>query len=292
MNQDLLGVLMGLDDTPQSRDIYIRSPFGYPGNKQASLQHILPRLPLREKYIEVFGGSGSVLAARDISPFEVFNDRFAGVVAFYRCIADYKKMNALAERLELFLHAREEFIWCRNTWKNCEDDVERAARWYYMHQMSFGNQGRSFGRALKGKEQRIKRITENIPNFHHFHMRFKKVLIENLDWRQCFNDFDDKNSVFFCDPTYLDTNPHIYELELSRADHIELLNRIFACQGFVAITHYDHPLYAERQWDAVYKWNVNCSMLGLAFTEENHLKGHEHLQRSDATEVLWIKEAK
>lgn len=292
MSQDLLSALMSLDDSAQSREYYVREPFGYPGNKHASLKYILPRLPYRTKYIEPFGGTGAVLAARDPSPMEVFNDRHAGVTAFYRCIRDQKLCDALADRLRFFLHGREEFIWCKSTWKNCEDDVERASRWYYMHQMSFANQGRHYGRSLKNPERRMRRVLENIPNFQHFHDRYLYVSIENQDWRQCLKDYDSPDTVFYLDPTYLDTTAATYEHELSRFDHVEMLDRVFHLNGFVAMSHYAHPLYMKQKWDASYSWEVDCTMLGLTFKEENNLKGHEHLQRQKATEVLFIKEAK
>jgi DNA adenine methylase len=292
VSEDLLAMLYSLDDTPQSRETYVRMPFGYPGNKAESAKYILPRLPYRKKYVEPFGGTGAILALRNPSPMEVFNDRHAGVVAFYRCLREQAKCDALADRLRLFLHSREEFIWCKETWKNCEDDVERAARWYYMHQMSFANQGRHYGRSLKNPERRIRRVLENIPNFQWFHDRFLYVSIENQDWRQCLEDFDSQDTVYYMDPTYLNTNASIYEHELSRADHKEMLDRVFKLHGFVAMSHYDHELYRSYPWDARYTWKVNVTMLALTFQEENKLKGHEHLQRTEALEVLWIKEAK
>jgi DNA adenine methylase len=292
VSADLLALFNSLDDTAQTRERYVRMPFGYPGNKADSCKYILPRLPYRKKYIEPFGGSGAVLAYRNPSPMEVFNDRFAGVVAFYRCIRDQDKCNALGERLKFFLHSREEFIWCKETWKNCEDDVERGARWYYMHQMSFANQGRHFGRSLKNPERRIRRVLENVPNFQWFHDRFLHVNIENQDWRQCLKDFDSPDAVFYMDPTYLNATDSIYEHELKKEEHKEMLDRVFHMEGFVAMSHYDHELYRKYAWSDTHSWEVNVSMLGLTFQEENNLKGHEHLQRQKATEVLWIKEAK
>ena len=98
------------------RETYIRAPFGYPGGKSRSVKKILPLLPYRKAYIEAFGGAASILLARDKSKLEVYNDRFGGVVAFYRCIRDKEKMNKLIERLKIVPgHSREEFIWCKET---------------------------------------------------------------------------------------------------------------------------------------------------------------------------------
>lgn len=110
MSDDLFDMLDGLSThvEPESRDQEIlRPPFSYPGSKSRSIDKILPHLPYTGVYIEPFGGSAAVLLARRPSKLEVFNDRYAGVVAFYRCIRDNNLMCQLCERLDLTIHARE-----------------------------------------------------------------------------------------------------------------------------------------------------------------------------------------
>ena len=290
MTDELLGLFQSLDDTPTVKENVVRAPFGYPGAKSRSLEQILPLIPYDKKYVEVFGGSGAVLLARKKSKFEVFNDRFAGVVCFYRCVRDHKKLKQLCDRLEVVLHAREEFIWCRDTWEDCDDEVERASRWFYMVQASFTSQGRNFGRSLNGNNTIARKIQNSLKEFHFVHERLKDVLIENQDWRDILKDFDGVDTVFYLDPPYLDTSSVVYKHTFSRADHVELLDRIFKTQGFIALSGYDNPLYNSYSWDKKYSWDVRVTVTANAFTETNNQK--EGADRKNiATECLWIKEA-
>jgi DNA adenine methylase len=293
MADDLLAMFQALESQGAVvRENIIRAPFGYPGAKSRSLDQILPHLPYREGYGEVFGGSGAVLLARNGSPLEVFNDRYSGVTCFYRVLRDRIKMNALLDRLNMVLHSREEFLWCRNTWKNCEDEVERAARWWYMTTTSFGQQGRNFGRGVKGKAQIGPKIKTNLKFFPEVHSRLIPVQIENQDWRVCLQDFDSSDWVWYLDPPYYNYNKGMYEHEFECEEHKELLERIFHLKGFVALSGYENPLYDSYSWDHVYSWMVHVSTLGQGFTESNNLEGHEEtLKRGYAREVLYIKEA-
>ena len=292
-NDDLFAMLTALDDTPIIREHFVRSPFGFPGSKARSLEQILPLLPYRDSYAEPFGGSGSVLLSRRESKLEVFNDRYAGVVAFYRCVREREKCEALVSRLGIFLHAREEFIWCRETWRNCEDDVERAARWYYMTLLSFGQQGRHFGRQIRGRSQMGAKLHSNLQLFHPVHCRLKNVQIENQDWRNCLKDYDHRDMVWYLDPPYYEYNKGIYEHEMVREEHVELIERIQHLEGFVALSGYQNQLYDKYPWDGRHTWEVQVSMTAFAFTDTNNMAGKEDdIRRGRAMECLWIKEAK
>jgi DNA adenine methylase len=276
----------------KGKDSFLRAPFGYPGGKSRSLKFILPLLPNRTIYVEPFGGSGSVLLAKPVSKLEVFNDRYAGVVAFYRCIVDSSKLDALVDRLDLTIDAREEWIWCASTWENCTDDVERAARWFYMHTYSFSNKGRCWGRQTGGSSMAGK-VRERLKVFPKIHERMKNVQIENQDWRECIKDYANKKAVFYCDPPYLyDTSySKIYDHDMRHEDHKHFLDLIFDTPGYFVISGYSSKLYESYKWDDRHEWVTYVSIGGNAYTEGNnklHLKDKEVSQ--EATEVLWIKD--
>ena len=274
------------------REKIVKSPFPYPGSKRKSLPHILPLLPYSARYVEVFGGSGIVLLNRASSTSEVFNDRCSGITAFYRCLRD--KQQDLKDRLECILHSREEFTWCRDTWENCEDDVERAARWYYMLVMSFGSMGRAFGRSTALTKNVM---AEKYGNYFHLfpsvHYRLKNVLIENQDWRQLMKDFDSEETVFYLDPPYYKSDPGCYAQKMPEEDHRELCEAIFDCKGFCALSGYDCAIYEEYPWNMKHTWTVASSMTGLSFTEENNQSNRANITaRGVGIENLWIKEAR
>jgi len=282
-----MGLFDGLDSVSGSKDSKIlRAPFGYPGGKSRSVKEILPYLPYRERYIEPFGGSAAILLARQPSKLEVYNDRYGGVVAFYQCMRDPKMFIALCEWLGLTIHAREEFVKCKETWENVNDPVERAARWYYMIQSSFGSIGRNWGRQTS-RSSMAGKIRNKLEFFPDIHARFKKVQVENQDWEDCIRDYDSHDAVIYCDPPYVDVNRGTYKNEMSIGRHRDLIKMIFSLDACVAVSGYSNPLYEENKWDARYEWEAFVSIQSIVPSEGNRKKTHD--KREHAKEVLWVK---
>jgi DNA adenine methylase len=288
MSDSLLGVLFGMEEgTKDKRESYQRAPFGWPGGKSESLKHILDKLPYRRVFVEAFGGSGVVSINRKKSVLDVYNDRYGGIVAFYRCLRNSECRQKLIERLNLTPHAREEFVWSRDTWDKVEDDVERAARWFVSVQMSFGGLGRNFARTVDSKPP----IKNNLDLFNPVGNRFREIQIENLDWKQCLKDYDSYDTVFYLDPPYYKSDGGIYEHTLHRHEqHVELLETIFRTKGFVALSGYANDLYDKYNWSERHTWDVSVTIKANAFNDENHQVDNVHTRMSKrAQEVLWIK---
>jgi len=292
MSDDLLAMLEEMDDEPHVREESItKALFSYPGGKARSIKYIVPHLPQYSAYIEPFGGSAAVLLARKRCGLEVYNDRYGGVVDFYRCLRDAKLLDALCNRLELTVHSREEFQYCKQTWAQPEQLVERAARWYYMTIYSFGSQGRNFGRAIKPGCQFAGKIQKKLPEFAAVHERFKTVQVENQDWQQCMRDYDQHDAVFYCDPPYIDSNRGIYKSELTPAEHKTFIETVQSMKGFVAISSYPNKLYDSYKWDDYLEWDHYESTTSMAFTASNNKEDREYVERGTVKEALYIKEA-
>jgi len=294
MSKELFDMLDGLSEgeAPDTREDIIRAPFAYPGSKSRSIDKILPHLPYLNAYIEPFGGSAAVMLARRPSKLEVFNDRYAGVTAFYRCIRDPGLFHQLCERLDLTVHSREEFLWSRDTWEKTDDLVERAARWYYVTKYSFGSLGRNFGRSTSSKA-RLSAIQDKLILFPRIHERFKYVQVENQDWSQCLQDYDNHETVFYLDPPYIDVDSGVYKNKMDQDAHRRLLETIFTLKGFVAISGYSNPIYDNCPWDDKHQWEAFVSIQSRAYTESNSKKYLEGVEeRAHSEECLWIKEIK
>jgi DNA adenine methylase len=292
---DLLNLFNDLDRQTQvstDKDSKIlRAPFGYPGGKTRSTANIIRYLPYKSTYVEPFGGSGAILLARQSVDLEVLNDRYAGVVAFYRCLRDPIKYQQLVEYLDLTVHSREDFVDAKQAWCEESDDVVRAAKWYYMINYSFASLGRNFGRSTNIKGNMAGKIRNKLKYFSHIHERLKRVQIENQDWLDCIHDYDSYSTVFYLDPPYLNAHPGTYEHELSHDTHRHLIDTIFRLKGFVALSGYSNPLYDNQDWDNRYSWEVFTSIESCAFTEGNKKKCLEDVtKRVKTEEVLWIKE--
>jgi DNA adenine methylase len=297
MSSDITAMLFGLG-MEEVREKYLKLPFSWPGGKYESLHEILPHLPIGKAFCEPFGGSGAVILNRFPTKLDVYNDRYGGVTDFFRVVRDPKLFPFFMDRINLTIHSREEFIWCKSTWKNCEDPIERAARWYYIARFAVnGKVTSTFGRSKDPKVRFCDRLHTTLPLFYPIHTRFKTIQVENLDWRQCIDDYDQPGMVWYFDPTYLDT-VRTYENELSLNDHKELVFRISQMSSFVAVSSYDTKLTREIYdksgiWDDRITWQRKTTALSQAFTGTNNLDTLEQTSsRGTVTEMLWIRKAR
>jgi len=283
-----MGLFDELDATcaPSQDQRILRAPFPYPGGKYKSLKYILNVLPYRKRYIEVFGGSGAVILAREPSKLDVYNDINSGVVAFYRCLQTERDTERLITRLQNTVYAREEFVWCHNTWDyDLSDNVEVAARWFYMIKTSFASLGRHFGRNLhKTTSGKLSSPLSLLPDLH---QRFQSIIIEHLDWTECITDYDYTDSVFYLDPPYLNTDKKVYKNTFTRTSHERLLETVFKSNGFFAISSYRNDLYESYDWNEVISWEVYCSMAPGAPRRGNG--STTVAQRKHVEEVLYIR---
>ena len=286
--------LLGMaKETEVVRSEIVRAPFGYLGGKTKDLPQILPHLPYRESYIEPFGGSGAVLLARQPSPIDVYNDRWGGVVAFYRVIKDEAKLKQLVELLELSIKAREEWQHCHDTYEAEQDDVVRAYKWFYMIRHSFSSQGRHYGRACYKGSGRHGALLNKLEGFGSLHNRLKNVQIENQDWRHIMADFDGPDAVFYVDPPYLETTGLCYKHNITEQDHRDLIAMIQRMKGFVALSGFPNRIYDDPSinWTQRLTWTKSMSTTGQAFRETNNQSEYNQKGLTTCLEVLWIKEA-
>jgi DNA adenine methylase len=282
----LLDMLEDLND--ETRKTILKAPFGWPGGKYRSLKHLLKILPYADRYIEPFGGSGIVLLNRQPSQFEVLNDRYAGVIDFYRCLRNRELYMALTARLEAVQYAREEFVIAKETWHTTTDPVERAALWYTMISLSFADLCRCFGRMIHGRS--IHAFAAKLKDFPEIHHRLRNVLIENLDWEECLTTFDKSNTVIYIDPPYLDASAGTYKVPFTIEDHRRLLDRVFASKSYIAVSGYANNLYDSRPWDERHTWNVATSINSVGDVKGNKKDHIANVQtRVHTEEVLWVK---
>lgn len=265
------------EDVPDvdTRECYEHGPFNrYSGTKWHSLPFILPRLPYRKRFVEVFGGSGVVtLNRRGSGQLDIFNDRHAGVVAFFKVLRDDDLRDKLIDKIRLTLYSREDFITFKHKFYTLKDNdlFERAYQWYCMVQMSFGGLARTFQKPVSRSTN--KNFWGQLPKLYMISLRFRQVYVENLDWRTCLTDYDSPDTVFYLDPPYWDSN--VYKLKMSRSEHYEMCERIHNLEGFVALSGFDNPVYKQFPWTKIYSFNI---------------KGDDSEDFWNRREFLWIKD--
>jgi DNA adenine methylase len=279
-SDELLSLFEQLDSSNKEqtkRETYKKGPLNYTGSKRETLDPILDLLPYYGTWVDVFGGSGVVTLARKPDKLDVFNDRNSGICDFFR--ACQSEPERLIATIELMPHSRELFI--RAKQRDSNDYVVRGAQWYYLVQCSFAGRGQYFGRVVKEPNTILAKIFKNLELFPQVHRRFKQVTIENLDWEDCFKDYDGPHTVFYCDPPYYESN--VYEHTMSKNDHQRLCEQIFDAEGFVALSGFDNDLYNSYPWNGKHvfdlKNRIATTAYGIGDRDEVRL------------ECLWIKEA-
>lgn len=272
----------------RDRDI-VRAPFGYPGGKDRSVNQILDILPVREKWVDCCGGSGIITLNRQRSSIlDVYNDRWSGVVAFFRCLRDATLLERLIDQIHLTMHAREEFVYAKANYDNPNlDDVERANLFYQMIVQSFSTLGRNWARSLNTRMS-FKR-TIDIPHWKQIHARMAECQIENLDVNQCLADYDSEGTVFYIDPPYPYTDTGIYKHKFNDDAHREMLNRVFTKVGYVAVSSYKNDIYDKYPWDDVHVWEVPVTIDSRSSTEGGN-REYKGGKIARAFECLYIKE--
>jgi DNA adenine methylase len=265
----------------------VRAPFRMAGSKYFSLKELLPRLPVKAKWCDHFGGTGIVTLNRPKSyKLEVFNDRYSGVIAFYRCLKDKDKWKEMLAWLSNTLYSREEFQWCRDTWVTEHDDVIRAAKWLYCTANSVVGKRVAWARATDSQAATAMAFQSMLEFFPKYHERFKNVQIENLDYDQCARDYDSLDTVHYFDPPYVNTDQQLYEgSSWTRDDQRRLVGLIGNLQGFCALSgYYDEETDKAIKWDYRHSWKV-----AMKSEIDDEGKSQDGFKGEQITEYLWIK---
>ena len=252
----------------------LRSPIWWFGGKGNLVSKLLKYVPEHTYYCEVFGGGASLLFAKQPARFEVYNDIDSSLVMFFRVLRDPKRFKKFYKKVCLTPYSREEYYCCRDTWQNCEDEIERAYRWFITAKMSFsGNFGGSWSYSIKAIRRNMPAsvsaylsIMELLPEIH---QRIMTVQIENLDWKDCmekYNDWEGDGFMYLDPPYYPDTRRRgKYKYEFTKEDHEELMDWLLTkSKTKVMLSGYDNSLYQkleQYEWRKIC-WNVGCHAVG------------------------------
>jgi DNA adenine methylase len=209
----------------------MRSFLNYMGGKSRLAREIAGRLAEGTCYVEVFGGAGWVLFARDPAPVEVLNDRDGRLINLYRVVRDAP--DKLARALEYLPRSRRlyrEFSGAPLP----GDPVEAAAVYYYLVKNAFSGQpgcGFSAGKKFAGRYSMRN-------DFRAWAGRLDKVTIENLDFADCLRRYDGPDTVFYLDPPYVGTERY-YGRDFTPLDHGRLRDSLARVAGRWLVSYND-----------------------------------------------------
>lgn len=225
------------------------SAFSYPGSKYSHLDWLLPLLPPTNVFVDVFGGSAAVLLNRAPSRYEIYNDINGHVVNFFRVLRDPAKTEALISQLRNTPYSREEFAEAHS---ECEDDVERARRFYIRARQSFsGKMGdRTWDISIGPTAPKAHTWKRAVDGLGVVAERLREIHIEHARWRKVLETYDGPQTLFYIDPPYGDVSGNVTEAfggVFGIAEHMDLSDAVKRLEGKVAVSGY------AGMYDALYE---------------------------------------
>lgn len=235
--------------------------------------------PHFSRFIDVFGGSGTVTFSRPIQQgcMEVYNDFNSDLTNLFCCVKNrtlalirelgflplntrddfnvlYKFFSReeftddyLKEELELtqvFLEPPEgEIIRRLMLERASRGDVRRAANYFKLIRYSFSGGAKSFA----GKSCDLRRFFYLVWECSR---RLADVVIENKDCVDLIRQYDREDAFFYCDPPYFEAEG-CYAVDFPKEDHRRLHDALLECKGFVMVS-YNHCKFIEELYKEFY----------------------------------------
>ena len=224
-----------------------KSPINWYGGKYYMAKDIIEIFPKHKMYVEGFGGAGHVLFRKEKSELEVYNDLHSGLYLFFKLLRENNE--EFIRRLSLTPYSREEFENSKR-WMYEDDEIEKARKFYVRTMQSVASNGGwcyAKSKSRRGMCQSVSRWLGNIEeNLSGAIERLKEVQIENLDVLDLIKKYDKEDTLFYLDPPYVPETrkqKKSYDYEMTREQHIELINTLINVKGKVILSGYDNDIY-------------------------------------------------
>jgi len=257
----------------------LTTPLTYFGGKASLADFIVNKMPAHEVYVELCGGGAAVLIAKGRAPLtEVYND-IGWVANFFKALRDHPE--DLYRKLVYSPWSREEFDTCVATWKEEDDPVEKARKWFCVINQGFTHQESCKSWLIPGGVNAAEAFANKVDMLPVVAERFRKVIIENRSYDEIVEQYDAPNVLFYADPPYTEDSRTGggYEHEMTQEDHLKLIMMLSEAKGQAMISGYANPLYdiMLEDWDKATK------------TRRSAIHNKNAKDVGDRTECLWIK---
>jgi DNA adenine methylase len=271
-----------------SRGDRVVKPLKVHGGKHDLATWIVSLMPWHRRYVEVFGGGLSVLWAHPpVGAAEVVNDLDGRISNFFRVLQDEATFARFVRQVDCVQFSRDEWDGAHAHVYGA-DPVADAVAFFIDSRQSLGARRDRFAPPVRnrnrgGGDEHTKAWRSAVEGLAEVHDRLKRVRIENLHFLELIDREDTKDTLFYCDPTYLHetrADPGTYgPFEMTAAQHRAMLRRLRRCQGMVMLSGYPSELYDRMLHD----WARHT------FDVANHAAGGKVKGRE--TECLWCNPA-
>lgn len=218
----------------------MNSPIRWLGGKRYLKKHLVSIMPPHINYIEVFSGALWVLLEKEPSKLEIFNDINGDLINFYKVIQDENKYQELINKIYYTPSSRELFDEYdkKLLHKDYSNDIDRAFYFYYLLKLAFGGNIHRKKRTFAIHKDGRKLINRDkfIEEFVQLHERIKHCYIENKDYQYILKKYDSKDSLFFCDPPYLDGSEELYSNNFNEEEYKKLKETLSKLKGKFILT--------------------------------------------------------
>lgn len=215
-------------------------PFPYIGGKRRLAPRLVQLLPAHVTYVEPFSGGAQVLFHKPPSKVEVLNDLNGEVINFFRVCQLHH--DELIRFLTFVVASRRLYELLQRQDPSTLTDVQRAARFLYLQQMSFGGKVReqNFGYGVVGNAFRPTHLPSRLQAVA---KRLAGVQLECRPYEQILQRFDRPTTVFYCDPPYVGFK--LYPNNFAEGDFHSMADRLRAIRGKFVLSINEHPVARE-----------------------------------------------
>ncbi|MEN3257272.1 DNA adenine methylase [Sodalis endosymbiont of Spalangia cameroni] len=203
------------------------------GGKRRLAKRILPCFPVHKCYVEPFCGGAALFFSKEPSSVEVLNDINGDLINLYRVVKHH--LEEFVRQFKWAFSSRQLFDWLKETPPQTLTDIQRAARFYYLQQLTFGGKvsGQNFGTsAVRSQVLNLLRIEEQLSQAH---LRLSQATIEHLGWRACIEKYDRPHTLFYLDPPYWKTQGYGVAFGLEQYSIIDSLAHSISGKMIISI---------------------------------------------------------
>jgi DNA adenine methylase len=265
----------------------VKPPLSFYGGKQRIASKIVPyihEIP-HTVYVEPFCGGASVLFEKGYPSVtnndhyrEVINDLNEALITFYR--VGKTRPDELNTKIQATLHSRADYKKACNIVKDYEEHDELSIAWavWVGFNQSFAYRiggGWSIGCDSENHSHTTQNKKLRLPEQL---KRLEQTYIECDDALKIIKRWDSPNTLFYCDPPYINTNLGHYH-GYTENDYKDLLEALSSIQGSFILSGYPNDL-TPKEWRYV------------DFTAQMSAANGKHREKLDTTRIerLWIKD--
>ncbi|MBV9688463.1 MAG: DNA adenine methylase [Ktedonobacteraceae bacterium] len=213
---------------------------------------------------------------------EVYNDLNSDLVCFWMAARDQPE--ALLQRIETLPYSRSLYYAYRKSLHEPMDDLERAARWFYLLRSTFGGVpdfSKGWGYTIGRSNSRAHSIRTATALLSLVAQRFRCVQIEHQDFASIIQTYQTPRTLFYVDPPYVGCEDYYNESDgtslFTDNDHHRLATLLNATPALVAVSYYEHPVLSELYPVSCWRRITWMQAKAVERTRASRQYGHEVL---------------